>query len=222
VSRYNDTRDDRSGSRLDRRRERKRSAFRSRLLLVAASIALIFSMTLIGLQVFLPRAKQSPAVPIVKDTESLEKQNETIKEQNKETQEEVGSLSIEMKEIKGEKVKVIETVKPALPERDNLLVQGLVMDFVRAQYAGDLKKLKDLSTPGFAKTIGSMPSEFLKGESGNVTFGSITSVAKEGEELLIFVRISDTKTSVDSEYQENFTVKKVDGKYLVDNMETDA
>jgi len=210
-----------SGSRLDRRRKRKRSAFRSRLLAAVAGIALIFLAALIGSMVYPSGGKQVSVIPAVKDKESLEKQSGTVREQNGEMQEKVDELSIEVKEIKGIEVKVIEAAKPALNKQDNLQVQGMVMDFVKAQYSGDLKKLKSLSTTGFAKIIDDMPSEFIRGQGGKVTFTSITSVAKEGEDLLVFVRISDT-TSGGLEYQENFTIKKVNGRYLVDKMETDA
>jgi hypothetical protein len=37
-----------------------------------------------------------------------------------------------------------------------------------------------------------------------------------------FVRLSDTKVFSDSQYQENFRVKKVGDRYLVDSMEMDA
>ena len=39
---------------------------------------------------------------------------------------------------------------------------------------------------------------------------------------MTFVRLSDTKEFTDSQYQENFGVKKVGDTYLVDLMEMDA
>lgn len=195
--------------------ERRRSGFGTRILAAVAVLALAVSVTSSSLLAFPALAKQVPALPIVQDMKSLETKNKAM-------QTEIDRLKIEIREIKGTKVKVVESGKPALNEQDNLKVQELVMDFVRLQYKGDIDGLKKLSTPDFAKRIGKRPAEFLKHESGTVAFGSITSVAKEGEDLLVFVRISDSKTFVDSEYQENFVIKIIDGSYLVDDVAMDA
>lgn len=202
--------------------KRKESRFAVRALAAVAGLAILFSAGFGSLLTFPALAKQVAVLPIVQDIQSLETKNETLEQQNVKMREEIDQLKIEIREIKGEKVKVVETGKPALPDQDNAQIQGIIMDFVKAQYTGDVAKMKSLATPNLATMIDERPSEFLKDKDGSVAFGSITSVAKEGDDYLIFVRISDTKKFVDSEYQENFTVKKVGDKFLIDNMEMDA
>jgi len=199
-----------------------RSSWGTRMLAATAAFALMFSVASGSLLAFPALAKQIPALPIVQDIESLQEENEEMKKQTEEMQGEIERLKIEMREIKGTSVKVVESAKNTLTDEENLKVQGFVMDYVRAQYKGDLKKIKSMSTPEFVKRIEKRPAEVLKDENGTVAFGSITNVAKEGDDYWVFVRISDTKQFVDSEYQQNFMLKKVGDSYLVDTVEMDA
>ena len=57
---------------------------------------------------------------------------------------------------------------------------------------------------------------------GEVIFTQITNVAKEGEKYLVFVRLNDSIEKDDADYQEDFEVVKVAGKYLVSFVGKDA
>lgn len=182
-------------------------AWRTKIAVIVAGISVCISLVAGSFLAFPALAEQyAPSLPIVRSMHDLKQ--------------EVVKLETEIKKIQGTNIKVIQT-QPALPEEENRQIQELAMKFVKAQYDGDISALQELSTPAFAKIIQQDKDQILKTRSGAVAFGSITNVAKEGDIYVVFVRISDSEF-VDSEYQENFNIKKSDGKFLIDFMGMDA
>ncbi len=82
--------------------------------------------------------------------------------------------------------------------------------------------MKELSTAALQARIDASPDEYLRDDSGTVSTAQMTDVSICEGLYMTFVRVSDTKEFTDSQYQENFGVKKVGDNYLVESMETDA
>jgi hypothetical protein len=102
-------------------------------------------------------------------------------------------------------------------------VQGLAMDFVRAQYAGDLDALAAMGTARLQADLASHPGDYLRPQGATVVFAQMTEAAvTEDGVYLVFVRLSDSAEWTDSQYQEDFEIRVIDGVYLVDFMGMDA
>ncbi len=145
----------------------------------------------------------------------------SLKADNAELEKKVEALEIKVKEIEGQKVPVVETANPKLPAEVNNAVQSLAMRFINAQYAGDLKTLKVLGTEKLQADLAKHPNEYIR-KGGKVNFAQMTDVSMSGDTYLVFIRLMDANEWTDSQYQEDFEIKKVGEKYLVDFMGMDA
>ena len=145
----------------------------------------------------------------------------SLKADNAELEKKVEELEIKVKEIEGQKVPIVETADPKLPAEVNDAVQSLAMRFINAQYAGDLKTLKKLGTEKLQADLAKHPNDYIR-KGGKVNFAQMTDVSMSGDTYLVFVRLMDANEWTDSQYQEDFEIKKVGDIYLVDFMGMDA
>ena len=149
-------------------------------------------------------------------------ENNEIKQQIESVKKENEQLKIEIKRIGDIKVNEVNT-SVGVPAAEDKAVQELVIDFIKAQYRGDINALKNMSTEEFKKQIDKLIKQgIILNSKGEVVFTQITNVAKEGEKYLVFVRLNDSIEKEDADYQEDFEVLKVGGKYLVSFVGKDA
>jgi predicted anti-sigma-YlaC factor YlaD len=205
------------------RRERRQASgfWRSRGWAVAAAV---LALCLIGAVVVasVPALARQLPLPVGNRLGDLEATSKQAQLQNRQMQGQMDKLKIEIKDIRSKLVSVIQTSTNPLSADVNYAVQSVVMQFVEAQYAGDLKKMKSLSTPAMQALIDARPQDYLRDTSGKVTFAQMTDVSKNGDTYLEFVRLTDTKTFNESQYQEDFELLKVGDKYLVNSEGMDA
>ncbi|MHB1342182.1 MAG: anti-sigma factor family protein [Coriobacteriia bacterium] len=181
---------------------------------LATAAALVVSLVSVS-ALTVPAVAKTLPLPLGNQIEQLEEDNERLAD-------EVEELKIQLKEIGGEQVPVVETAEPPLPPEVNAAVQELAMAFIKAQYANDLDALKALSTDRLKAEIERDPRTYLR-PKGAVVFAQMTDVSlAEGDVYLVFVRLSDSVEFTDSQFQEDFEIKKVGEKYLVDFMGMDA
>lgn len=160
-------------------------------------------------------ARQMP-VPLASELGELEQQNEELQSQ-------VDELSVRLETVGGEEVPVVDTTPGDLAPEVNAAVQGLAMEFVRAQYAGDLEGLKAMGTERLRAEIEAHPDDYLRSGGAAVVFAQMTEAAEAGDgAFVVFVRLQDSVEWTDSQYQEDFEIKLIDGQYLVDFMGMDA
>ena len=189
-----------------------------------AAAAAVLALCLIGAVVVasVPALARQLPLPVGARLGDLEATNKQAQLQNRQMQGQIDKLKIEVKNIRGKLVNVIQTSKEPLSAEENYAVQSVVMQFVEAQYAGDLKTMKSLSTPAMQAEIDAHPQDYLRDKSGQVTFAQMTDVSKSGTTYLEFVRLIDTKTFNESQYQEDFELLKVGERYLVNVEGMDA
>jgi hypothetical protein len=204
-----------------RERQQGRGFWRSRAWVAAAAV---LALCLIGAVVVasVPALARQLPLPIGHRLGALETTSKQAQLQSRQMQAQIDKLKIEVKKVHGQLVNVIQTSKEQLSPDVNYAVQSVVIDFIEAQYAGDLKKMKSLSTPAMQAEIDANPQIYLRDKSGQVTFVQMTDVGKSGETYLEFVRLIDTKTFNESQYQEDFELLKVGDKYLIDFEGMDA
>ena len=166
-------------------------------------------------------SKYVPKLPFIKELSQAKVENNEIKQQIESAKKENEQLKIEIKRIKDVEVKEV-TTSVGVPAAEDKAVQELVIDFIKAQYHGDINALKDMSTEEFKKQIDGNKQGIILIKRGEVIFTQITNVAKEGEKYLVFVRLNDSEEKDDADYQEDFEVVKVAGKYLVSFAGKDA
>jgi len=160
-------------------------------------------------------ARQLP-VPLASEIERLEGENAAL-------QEEVDELTVRLETVGGEEVAIVDTTPGDLPADVNAAVQTLAMEFVRAQYAGDLEALAAMGTDRLKADIEAHPEEYLRAQGAKIVFAQMTEAAQsEDGTYLVFVRLSDSEEWTDSQYQEDFEIVKEGGVYLVDFMGMDA
>jgi hypothetical protein len=204
-------------------RERRQASgfWRSRGWAMAAAV---LALCLIGAVVVasVPALARQLPLPVGNRLGDLETTSKQAQLQNRQMQTQIDKLQIEVKKIHGQLVNVIQTSKEHLSADVNYAVQSVVIGFIEAQYAGDLKKMKSLSTPAMQAEIDAHPQDYLRDKSGQVTFVQMTDVGMSGETYLEFVRLIDTKTFNESQYQEDFELLKVGDKYLVNFEGMDA
>jgi hypothetical protein len=211
----------------------KSHGYKKRFMPLSAAAAglLVALFTLAGSFIAFPVLAErfAPQLPVVKELLQTREENKAllgVKEQSEELRQKLAEvekeneqLKIQIKEISGEKMPEVQTGTGVSPE-ENSAIQEITVNFIKAQYKGDLNAIKAVSTERYLKEIERQKSSISKNNSGSVVFSQITTVAKENDMYLVFVRISDSKS--DSEYQENFELKKVNGKFMVDFMGMDA
>jgi hypothetical protein len=184
---------------------------------VAAVLALL-AVSVLAVPAF---AARIPGLPVSEELRQLQMERDRLAAEATSLTVRVEQLEIQVKEIGGEKIPVVDTAPGAVAPEVNDAVQKLAMDFIRAQYRGDKAALKAMSTKRLAAEIDKHPGTYLK-KPGDVVFAQMTTVGKtEDGTLVIFVRLSDAEFS-DSTYQEDFEIKFEGGKYLVDSVGMDA
>lgn len=171
-------------------------------------------------------AVPSPAprlpLPVGSTIDDLEHENQMMRAQNRAMQDRIDKLEARVNQLTGDDVDVVPTSEEDIPDEVTMAVQQVVIEFIKAQYAGDVAHMKELSTPALQARIDASPDEYLRDDSGTVSIAQMTDVSIYEGLYMTFVRMSDTKELTDSQYQENFGVKKVGDNYLVESMETDA
>ena len=162
-------------------------------------------------------------LPVGAQLNDLQQQNELMPSRRARWRSACATLEERIKSLTGDDVNVVPTSEQEIPDEVTMAVQQVVIQFIKAQYAGDLQRLKELSTPALDARIDERPEDYLRDNAGTVSFAQMTDVSLDPDGLyLTFVRLSDTKVFSDSQYQENFAVEKSGDRYLVEYMETDA
>lgn len=193
-------------------RARRGAAWGWRFATAAAVALALFSVSALAVPAI---ARQLPT-PLGSALGELEQRNEDLQSQ-------VDELSVRLESIGGEDVPVVDTAPGDLATDVNAAVQDLAMEFVRAQYARDLEALKAMSTDRLRAQMEVHPDEYLRAPGATVVFAQMTEAAQADDgTLLVFVRIQDSAEWTDSQYQEDFEIKLIDGEYLVDFMGMDA
>ena len=173
-----------------------------------------------------PALAEEIPLPIGHEISDLRDQNRQMHQQAVRMQEQIEQLKTEIITIQGQHVPQVDTANPALPPEVNAAVQGVVVKFIMAQYAGDMAAMKKLATPALQARMDQRPEDYLRDKAGKVSFAQLTDVSTYEEGgvtmYLEFVRLMDGKLFNQSQYQEDFGVVQSGGRYLVDSMETDA
>jgi hypothetical protein len=182
-----------------------------RLATVAALLLAAMSLSVLAIPAL---AENLTVLPVSERLASLKADNARLAKK-------VDTLEIEIREIEGKKVPVIETAKPKLPAEVNLAVQTLAMHFIDAQYARNLSAMRALATDKLKADLAKHPDIYLR-EGGPVVFAQMTDVSKSGGTFLLFVRLMDSKEWNSSQYQEDFEIRKVGDTYLIDFVGMDA
>lgn len=189
-----------------------RGLWRWRIATAAAAVLALASMSALAVPAI---ARQLP-VPLAQEIDALEAQNADLQQQ-------VDELTIRIEEIGGEDVPVIDTTPGDLPAEVNSAVQTLAMEFIRAQYAGDLEALAAMGTDRLKTDLAEHPESYLREPGASVTFAQMTEAAVTEEGVyLLFVRLLDSAEWSESQYQEDFEIIKIGDTYLVDFMGMDA
>jgi cell division protein FtsB len=201
--------------------ERPRRRSWAKLWAAAAAVLLLAAIGAVAV-VTVPSLAQTVPTPVGNRLEDLERENRAVHEQNEAMQERIDKLEESVRELTGDEVAVVATSEDDLSDEVTMAVQQVVIEFIKAQYAGDLQRMKELATPALKERIDQRPEEYLRDDAGTVSFAQMTDVGIYEGLYVTFVRLSDTEVFSDSQYQENFGVKEVGGGYLIEWMEMDA
>lgn len=200
----------------------RRPAVRVRLRWAALVAALVAAVAVVSV----PALAEEMPLPIGHEISDLRDQNRQMRQQAVRMQEQIEQLKTEIITIQGQYVPQVDTANPALPPEVNAAVQGVVVKFIMAQYAGDMAAMKKLATPALQVRMDQRPEDYLRDKAGKVSFAQLTDVSTYEEGgvtmYLEFVRLMDSKLFNQSQYQEDFGVVQSGGRYLVDSMETDV
>lgn len=148
---------------------------------------------------------------IMQENQEINKLNEQIEEENK-------RLKMSIKEIGGNSILEVQTSE-GIGEDDNNKIQNLVIDFIKAEYMGDIEKIKAMCTDEFKVQVDEMKEIALKDKS-DVVFTQISNVSMNGDLYLVNVRLSDTNDLVN--YQMNFELVKINHEFYVSYVGNDA
>lgn len=183
---------------------------------LATAAAVLVALLSTGALAVPALARQLP-LPLSAELGELEDENEALQEQ-------VDELNVRLESIDGQDVPVVDTTPGDLPPDVNAAVQNLAMGFVRAQYEGDLEAMKAMSTDSLKLEIERDPEVYLRTQGAAVVFAQMTEAAAGSEEgtYVVFVRLQDSAEWSDSQYQEDFEIRRVGEAYLVDFCGMDA
>jgi len=189
-----------------------------------AAAAAVLAVALVGAVavVTVPSLARTVPLPVGQRLADLERENDAVRAQNAAMQDRVEKLEARVEELTGDDVNVVPTSEDDVPDEVTMAVQQVVIEFIKAQYAGDIQRMKELATPALQERIDERPEDYLRDDAGTVSIAQMTDVAIYEGLYVTFVRMSDTKEFSDSQYQENFAVKQVGDRYLVESMEMDA
>jgi|LSQX01.2.fsa_nt_gb regulator of replication initiation timing len=195
------------------------------ILFVLSSSVIVFPTFASNYVPELPVVKQIKEVQaensaVKQEMQGVKQENQKVKEENEIIKEENEKLKMTLKEIRGEEITEI-TTSDGIRATENNEIQELVIDFIKAQYREDIEAIKEMCTDEYRKQVEKDSSHIVGNKKGNVIFSTITNVAKEGELYLVFVRVNDDVDD-DADYQWNFELKKIDGRFLVSFVGLDA
>lgn len=117
--------------------------------------------------------------------------------------------------------KAVEEYKETMDDEDRNAAANLALDFVRAQYSGDRETMYSLCSKEFSSLLKNDP--YLAPNYGNdveLRMVIVSNVVKHEGKYLVFIRIEDSR--MESQYQENFFLDKVDGRFVIENIEQDV
>jgi hypothetical protein len=172
--------------------------------------------------VTVPSLARTVPLPVGTQLKELQRENQLMQAQNRAMEQRVEMLEERIKSVTGDDVNVVPTSEQNIPDEVTMAVQQVVIEFIKAQYAGDVGRMKELATPALDARIDERPEDYLRDDAGTVSFAQMTDVSMDEGLYLTFVRLSDTKAFTDSQYQENFAVERHGDQYLIEYMEMDA
>jgi hypothetical protein len=179
---------------------------------IAASVVALLAVSALSV----PAIARELPLPVSREIDALEERAEDLQQQ-------VDELTVRLETIDGEEIAIVDSAPGDLPPEVNAAIQMLAMDFIRAQYAGDLDALAAMGTDRLKADIEAHPDDYLRAGGEGLTFAQMTEAAQaEDGTYLVFVRLSDSAEWTDSQYQEDFEIKRVGDVYLVDFMGMDA
>lgn len=167
-----------------------------------------------------------PRAPVVKQLleakngyNTAMQENQEIKKLNEQIEEENKQLKMSIKEIGGNSILEVQTSE-GIGEDDNNKIQNLVVDFIKAEYMGDIEKIKAMCTDEFKVQVDEMKEITLKDNKSDVVFTQISSVSMDGDQYWVNVRLNDTNDLPD--YQMNFELVKINQEFYVSYVGNDA
>jgi anti-sigma factor RsiW len=199
----------------------QRSRSWSRAWAVAAAALLVVLAGAVAV-VTVPSLARTVPLPVGTQLKELQRENQLMQAQNRAMEQRVEMLEERIKSVTGDDVNVVPTSEQNIPDEVTMAVQQVVIEFIKAQYAGDVGRMKELATPALDARIDERPEDYLRDDAGTVSFAQMTDVSMDEGLYLTFVRLSDTKAFTDSQYQENFAVERHGDQYLIEYMEMDA
>lgn len=179
---------------------------------VAASVIALAAVSVLSV----PAIARELPLPVAREMDSLERRADDLQEQ-------VDELTVRLETIDGERVAIVDAAAGDLSAEEGEAVQRLAMEFVRAQYAGDLDALAAMGTDRLRADLAARPDDYLRAGGEGLTFAQMTeAVRAEDGTYLIFIRLSDAADWSESQYQEDFEIKRLGDTYLVDFVGVDA
>ncbi|MFZ5989713.1 MAG: hypothetical protein ACOYWZ_21675 [Bacillota bacterium] len=202
---------------------RNKGRDRKKLLVLAAAVLLAISLIGISAIAFLNvgnplEARQGNDVA-KQQMQEIEQGSQGMEEDYNENMKVNTKPQVSIKYINDIKINEI-TTGIGIEKSENDMIQKMVVDFIKAEYRSDTEALKDMCTDEFKRELDKRKGAIVGKKRGDVKFSTITNVVREGDLYLVFVRVSDDLG--DSEYQWNFEIKKVNGKFLVSSVELDV
>ncbi|MHB1020259.1 MAG: anti-sigma factor family protein [Coriobacteriia bacterium] len=183
-----------------------------RVATIAASVIALAAVTALSV----PAIARELPLPVSREIDALEDRADELQQQ-------VDELTVRLETIDGQEVAIVDTTEGDLSLEESEAVQRLAMEFVRAQYAGDLDAMAAMGTDRLKADLAAHPNDYLRTGGDGLTFAQMTEAAlTEDGTYLIFVRLSDAGDWNQSQYQEDFEIKRVGDTYLVDFMGMDA
>ncbi|MBN2248317.1 MAG: zf-HC2 domain-containing protein [Coriobacteriia bacterium] len=183
-----------------------------RVAAIAASVVALAAVSALSV----PAIARELPLPVAREIGALEERADELQQQ-------VDELTVRLETIDGQEVAIVDTTEGDLSAEESEAVQRLAMDFVRAQYAGDPDALAAMGTDRLKADLAAHPGDYLRAGGDGLTFAQMTEAARtEDGTYLIFVRLSDSGDWSESQYQEDFEIKRVGDTYLVDFMGMDA
>jgi len=149
---------------------------------------------------------------VIQENKEIQKLNEQIEQENKQ-------LKMSIKEIGGNSILEVQTCE-GIGEDDTNKIQNLVVDFIKAEYMGDIEKIKAMCTDEFKVQVDEMKEITLKDNKSDIVFTQISSVSKDGDLYLVNIRLNDTNDLPD--YQMNFELVKINQEFYVSYVGNDA
>lgn len=183
-----------------------------RVVAIAASVVALLAVSALSV----PAIARELPLPLARELGALEDRAEDLQQQ-------VDELTVRLETIDGQEVAIVDTTEGDLSPEESTAVQRLAMEFIRAQYAGDLDALAAMGTDRLKADLAAHPDDYLRSGGDGLTFAQMTEAALTDDgTYLIFVRLMDAADWSESQYQENFEIKRVGDQYLVDFMGMDA